>query len=420
MERKLYPLRPMQRWLIDTHLDKAKSTMMNIGSLFKLDPTVDLKRLENAVNAILKYHDIFRCRLALDPESGDICQYFDERIAPAIYMRMNDEQLKHHLQYLRMPFDLMEAPLYRMYIIETDAANYFYADFYHAMLDGTSAGYLFPHELDMRYRGREFKRPSVSYEQYLIERQKISPSEIERQGQYWREMFGDFDMKKHLPPADYSDLEHWSKDVLELPLENIKQDFFKGKKISMNTFFVAATMLTIAKSAGQSDAKMTWVHNGRMTMQEQRMMSLMIEQYPIAWDFKNDQTVSELLSGLDEKINDSLNYREGLAAVYSEDLAEACVVLNLRKNILDYENGTVRLGDTMMQAMPVPDNDYSVTEYSPLDIDIYVNDDGSYSMRMYYDSYHYPKNAMEDFKASFDEICRKLQDRERMVSTILS
>ena len=188
----------------------------------------------------------------------------------------------------------------------------------------------------------------------------------------------------------------------------------------MNTFFVAATMLTIAKSAGQSDAKMTWVHNGRMTMQEQRMMSLMIEQYPIAWDFKNDQTVSELLSGLDAKINDSLNYREGLAAVYSEDLAEACVVLNLRKNILDYENGTVRLGDTMMQAMPVPDNDYSVTEYSPLDIDMYVNDDGSYSMRMYYDSYHYPKNAMEDFKASFDEICRKLQDRDRMVSTILN
>ena len=74
MERKLHPLRPMQRWLIDTHFDKAKSTMLNIGLLLKLNPSVDTKRLKDAVNAILEYHDIFRCRLALDSETGDICQ----------------------------------------------------------------------------------------------------------------------------------------------------------------------------------------------------------------------------------------------------------------------------------------------------------------------------------------------------------
>ena len=126
-----------------------------------------------------------------------------------------------------------------------------------------------------------------------------------------------------------------------------------------------------AKSAGQSDAKISWVHNGRTTIQEQRMMSLMIEQYPIAWDFKDDQTVSEMLSGLDEKIKDGLNYREGLAVVYDEELADACVVFNLRKN---------------------------VTENAPLDIDMYVNDDGTFSMRMYYDSYRYRRTNMEDFE----------------------
>ena len=31
IEKGFYPLRPIQRWLIDTHFNKAKSTMMNIG-----------------------------------------------------------------------------------------------------------------------------------------------------------------------------------------------------------------------------------------------------------------------------------------------------------------------------------------------------------------------------------------------------
>ena len=38
-----YPLRPIQRWLVDTHFRKANSTMMNIGALLKLDEAVDLE-----------------------------------------------------------------------------------------------------------------------------------------------------------------------------------------------------------------------------------------------------------------------------------------------------------------------------------------------------------------------------------------
>ena len=50
---KYYPLRPIQRWLIDTHFNKAKSTMMNIGGLYKLSPQIDTQRLESAINEVL-------------------------------------------------------------------------------------------------------------------------------------------------------------------------------------------------------------------------------------------------------------------------------------------------------------------------------------------------------------------------------
>ena len=68
-----YPLRAIQLWTIDSHFNKVKSTMMNIGALFKLAPEIDLNRLAQAVNDTLNNHDIFRCRLVFHPETSDIC-----------------------------------------------------------------------------------------------------------------------------------------------------------------------------------------------------------------------------------------------------------------------------------------------------------------------------------------------------------
>ena len=419
MERKLYPLLPMQRWLIDTHFEKAKSTMMNIGALFKLDPSIDTKRFADAINDMLKYHDIFRCRLTVDPQSGDIRQHFDGKISPVIFMQMNEEQLELHLKYLRMPFDLMEAPLYRIYVIETEDGNYFFADFYHAMFDGLTTGFLFLRELDMRYRGREFKRPAESFAEYILERQKISPSELDRQGQYWTQMFDGFDPEKHLPPADIEGAEELAQNTVEHTLENIDQTFFKGKSISANTFFIAATMLTVAKSAGQSDAKISWVHNGRMSMREQRLFALTIEQYPIAWDFKRDQTVDDFLSGVDEKINEGFQYREGLAAAYEEGLEDYCVSFILQKATSAHVGFTAKVGDAKMIAVELPPNDMSAVE-NALDVELDINDDDSYNLILDYDASRYSVRAMENFAASFDEISLAMQDGARMVSTIIN
>ena len=39
-----YPLRAMQLWIVDSHLEKINSTMMNIGGFYKLAPETDLNR----------------------------------------------------------------------------------------------------------------------------------------------------------------------------------------------------------------------------------------------------------------------------------------------------------------------------------------------------------------------------------------
>ena len=80
-------------------------------------------------------------------------------------------------------------------------------------------------------------------------------------------------------PAD--GLEH----ELETPLQGIEKDFFRDKAFTENTFFMGAAMLAIAKAAGEKKAIMSWVHNGRVTSAERRLMGLMLDQFPLRWDF---------------------------------------------------------------------------------------------------------------------------------------
>ena len=49
-----YPLRPVQRWLVDTHFQKAQSTMLNTGGLVQMDAAIDMEVLATAVNSLLE------------------------------------------------------------------------------------------------------------------------------------------------------------------------------------------------------------------------------------------------------------------------------------------------------------------------------------------------------------------------------
>ena len=63
-----FPLRPIQRWLLNTHLNKVNSTMMNISAFYKLDDSIDLEKAVKAVNDTVAAHDVFKCRFVFNEE----------------------------------------------------------------------------------------------------------------------------------------------------------------------------------------------------------------------------------------------------------------------------------------------------------------------------------------------------------------
>ena len=404
--KKFFPLRPIQRWLIDTHFNKAKSTMMNIGALLKLSSAVDMEFLAEVLNDILKAHDIFSCRLEVNPETSDICQTFNNEIIPVKVKNISDEEFSARLEKFKEPYKLINQPLYRIYLFETPTAKYLYLDFYHAIMDGASLLILFAKEMDLRYRGRKILHAPQSYAQFILEEAQISPEELSEGHAYWKNILSKFDAKKHLPPIDVKGGKAWAKGNFKVNLKNISEEFFRNSHRSENTFFLAASMLTLAKISAANESIIFMRHNGRINKSELRLMGLMLEQFPCIWDFRADCTVEKFLNELEGEIRKNFNYRQSLDIVYSEGLGADCATFIFQKNIFAEH---IMIGDSTAQIIDMPPNEISAAENS-LDIQVKALEDGTYNLILDYDAGRFSAQLMKNFAAMFDKNISELKN----------
>lgn len=411
--RQYYPLSTAQIWLIDMHFNRARSTMMNLSILMKLSSGVDIERLAETINEMLKAHDIFRCRFEFHPETSEICQTFDGEIKPVAIEEISDEEFEARKKSLREPYQIIGKPLYRIYLFETPTANYLYADFYHAIIDGTALAILFKRELDLRYRGRKILHEPKSFAQFALEKSSLAGESLAAGNAYWKKIMAQFDRKKHLPPVDVTGVKPWTLGEFAGKLKNISESFFRASRRSENTFFLGAAMLTLAKITGAKDSVMSFVHNGRTSMEEMRLMGVLIEQFPCAWDFSEDLSVGDFLNALEGKIRTSMNYRQSLGVVYGEGLD--CATLIFQKNIL---SGHVMIGDTTGQIIELPETETAAAQNS-LDIEISNTESGLYNLCISYDAGRFSAQNIKNFVAALDEVIRKMQSGNIFVSEIL-
>ena len=414
---EFYPLSPIQRWMMDTHFQKAKSTMMNEGGLAKLDDSIDMERLAGALNDTLAAHDIFRCRILFHPDTGEISQRFDGSLSKVRIESMSEEEFEKRKRELKKPYQIIDRPLFRIYLIIAPSGKYLYVDFYHVIMDGVATALLFFREVDNRYLGKPVKQTGYSYAEYI--REQCSKPKNEAGAAYWRNMLADFDASKHLPPSDRNE-GSWNFNAYFATLQNIKKDFFKETNYPEHTFLLGAMMLAIAKSTGRSSAIMSYVHNGRTTRAEMRLMGLMLTQIPVRYDFDKDISVGDFLEDLKQRVEEGFQYRDSLETVYNEGLEDECATFILQKgNIMGNVSGEIPLCGTVATIQELPQNKASAVENS-LDIHVVCEDDGTYRLKLEYDASRYSEGMMGRFAESVDEMIKGLRDKDKAVLELLS
>ena len=421
--RGYYPLRPMQLWIVDSQFYKAKSTMMNLARLLKFSPEFDLNRLAQAINDTLNYYDIFRCRLVFHPETNDICQRFDGEILPVTVEKISDEEFEQRKKNLMQPYEIINKPLYRIYLFETPTAKYWYWDFYHAIMDGNSIVSLFIVEVNSRYEGKKIKRAPVSYADYILEDMKISKEQFDAGSNYWLDILNKFEVEKHFVQSDLIDINEedgtttdWKNGYLSITVKNVTEKYFLETKKSETLFFLAASMLAIAKNTGAKNAIMDLIHNGRYTLQERRLMGAMLEQYPVCCEFEENMRVKDLFNSLEEKINFGFKYRKSLSTAYNSGLDICSTFVFQKKFHTVFED--LKIGGYPAENLELPPNEWSASE-NVLDVEVNLSNEGNYYIEYEYDASIYSEDAIKNFAAALDKIVLQLQDENILVSKIL-
>lgn len=265
--------------------------------------------------------------------------------------------------------------------------------------------------------GKTTSQP-FSYAEYILEESQFPEEELREGREYWRKMLADFDEERHLPPSDVTGKSETSDHEIEVSFPLIDKPFFRGKNFSENTFFMGAALLALAKSAGSREAIMGWVHNGRVTSSERRLMGLMLDQFPIRWDFTEVITAEAYLERLEMKVKQGMQYRKSLDIVYGDGLEDECATFILQKGVMG-RRGELTLCGADAEIVEMPSNEISAAE-NTLDIEMNSHDDGSYSLVLDYDNNRFSEASMRRFAAIMKDMVIALQDGNCVVTKLLS
>jgi len=320
LDHYLYPLRAIQRWMMDTHFNRAASTMMNACGFLHIDSSIDMEKVRGAINEMLKSHDIFRVRFVFDPDTSDIVQRFDSDIKEVEVEDMTAEEFEECKKNLKKPYKVIDSQLYRLRLIRSPEGQYFFIDFYHAIMDGVGAVRVMIREIEMR-----IKNPGASF----------------------------------------------SSSYAALIREELNKDKAEAEK--------GAVILAMAKTTGLHEVIMSWIHSGRTTASQMRIMGIMLCQLPIRITLSDEEDVASLLSRVENSIKEGLDNREGIGSIYEEELQDECACFIFQKGMIG-RRGEASFVGLPARAEPLPSDDEDSAAESTMDIELNVFNNGTFSL----------------------------------------
>ena len=167
--RTYYPLTGNQLGIYADWEMNRDTTQYNIPTLTRYTG-VDVERLFEALRRVVDAHPYLKMRLAETPD-GVMQQRRDDSETKIEVRKLQVEPEKEYFQALVQPFDLFNDDLYRIIVVETPSAVYFWKDMHHILFDGGSMG-IFNAQLREAYAGGDLQAESYTAYDFALEEEE--------------------------------------------------------------------------------------------------------------------------------------------------------------------------------------------------------------------------------------------------------
>lgn len=303
MSMKTYPLTQTQTSIYISSINAGKDSNYNLDMLYKLDESIDIERLAQALNKVIEAHPYVKSRL-VEGDGGEILleEHVDDVFSTPI-IEINDiEDVRTHLGE---DYDLLKDPLFRLEIYKTKTVNYLYVDFHHIIFDGMSMSN-FRKDLSLAYSGKELPPEGKDGFAVALEEQQLRLSEEYSQAKLWHEQeFSAAGEVESLPLPDVYDQENGQWVFAFHPLKSNEQEIkalCSKHNVGVSIPFTAAFGYTLSKYSSDDAALYTTIFHGRSDKSTLNAYNMMVKTIPVYQDFIKTPTVTELLGQTSSQI----------------------------------------------------------------------------------------------------------------------
>lgn len=284
---------------------KGIDTCYNMPGVMTIEGILDKDCLDEAFNTLVKRHETLRT--SFKTINGEIVQIIHDNIDFAVKhskaenFTVVEENIRNLMKYFVRPFDLENAPLLRVELVEiSENRHIMLFDMHHIISDGTSMAVMVKEIIDL-YDGKKLPDLRIQYKDFSHWQNKLLQSgAIANQEQYWVKRF-----EGEIPvlnlPCDYHRPQAKSFEgdrfecVLNKELSSKVNKLAKESGTTLYMILMAAFNILLSKYTGQRDIILGSAIAGRTDADLEKLIGMFVNILPMRNYVDEDKSFSEFL-----------------------------------------------------------------------------------------------------------------------------
>ena len=306
---KTCPLLQSQLGVFYDCLKYPQVMQYNIPCIVLLTDTVDINRLEKAMQDIFSARQEFRLRFLID-ENGEPRQFVDNTKTLTVkHHEMTEEAFQDYAYHVFChPFDIMgDEPLIRVEFVATATKHYLLMDVHHLIFDGMSWFALFPKvAIPLAYEGKPL--PVLEYgmlEAAENEFAHLGDDEYQKAKEAMKEKYAGVDLAS-LSSRPESPVGEMGQESAYISKELV-DDWCKKNGFRPYQIFQAAFSYVLARLLREEKVAYTTCYHGRYDQRLLQAYGMFVRTIPFMMEIKKEQTVRDYIAAVHTEMKATLS-----------------------------------------------------------------------------------------------------------------
>lgn len=393
---------------------EGSSTAYNEPVVVELEGNVDKFRLQQAFDALLERHESLRT--SFEARNGEIVQIVHDKVSCALTScKATAETVDDCIASFIQPFDLSQAPLMRVELLELSPTRYLLImDIHHIITDGVSET-LIAQQLLQLYSGHSLPVPLIQYKDYCEWQHEMKArGELRRQELFWLDVYEHASEPLRLP-QDYTrpPVQSFEGRTYRFRLDkSMCAGIIQLSKTENATVFM--TMLTVFavwlhKLGRNEDVVVGTATSGRQYEELQQVVGMFVNTLPLRIYPTCSKRFTELLTEVRQHVIAAFEHQD----YPFEDLIESLDVPrdSSRNPLFDvmfvWQNMNkpeITLSDVRLKQLPTDKG----TAKLDLSFTGFELDDGTFEIEIEYATKLFKEDTIERFARYYCEIIRQI------------